>query len=52
MDLVWDDFRCDNKNLNWENIVTTTLIKKYLKKNKNSFLNKLMNKINTLWRNK
>jgi len=35
-----------------ENIVTTTLIKKYLKKNKNSFLNKLMNKINTLWRNK
>ena len=20
MDLVWDDFKCDNKNLNWENI--------------------------------
>jgi 2-polyprenyl-6-hydroxyphenyl methylase/3-demethylubiquinone-9 3-methyltransferase len=20
MDLVWDDFNCDNKNLNWENI--------------------------------
>jgi len=20
MDLIWDDFKCDNKNLNWENI--------------------------------
>lgn len=20
MDLIWDDFQCDNKNLNWENI--------------------------------
>jgi len=20
MDLVWDDYGCDNKNLNWENI--------------------------------
>ena len=25
IDLVWDDYGCDNKNLNWENMISPFL---------------------------